>query len=286
MAVDVAIVTYGGGSDLPACIAALRRQGSVVGRVLVIDNASPDDTATRAEALDGLEVVRNATNVGYAAAMNQAFALTSGAYLFSLNADCVLDDGYLDACVAALDSAPRVAAATGVLRFDDGRIDSTGIVVDNAYRARDRDRHAMQPSPADPFGVSGAAALWRRSALVELGEPWWSWLFVYWDDVEIAWRLRAHGWSFACVPTATAAHRRGSDSADPDFIEGQSLRNRLASVARHKGWGGLLSPASALVTATTIGRLAVRHPGALRRAQPAHAVRTGLAQRRADAAVQ
>ncbi|HVV38097.1 MAG TPA: glycosyltransferase family 2 protein [Acidimicrobiales bacterium] len=278
--VDVVIVTYGGGADLPACVAAVRAQGPVVARIVVIDNASPDDTAARAEAIGGVEVVHNPRNVGYAAAMNQGYALTHAPYLLSLNADCELGDGYVAACVAALTANDRVAAVTGVLRLPDGRVDSTGIEFDGAYRARDRDRHAPVPSTDAPFGVSGAAALWRRAALDAIGpKPWWEWLFVYWDDVEIAWRLRDHGWSFACVPGASAVHRRGSDTADPDFVESQSLRNRLATIARHTGRAGLVHPRSAAVSVFTIARLALRHPQALRRARPLTAVRVGLAER-------
>lgn len=279
------IVTYGGGRDLAACVAALRRQGPMVGRVVVIDNASPDNTAARAEALAGVEVIRNTTNVGYAAAMNQALACTNSEYLLSLNADCLLDDGYLAACVAALETNPRVAAVTGVLRLPDGRIDSTGISLSRAYVAADRDRHAATPSPGEPFGVSGAAGLWRRAALDAAGpNPWWEWLFVYWDDVELCWRLRDAGWTFVSAATATAVHRRGSDTADPDFVESQSLRNRLGAVTRHAGLLGLLTPLSLVRTLTTIGRLAIRHPRALRRARPLAAARAGLRQRRADAA--
>jgi GT2 family glycosyltransferase len=279
-AVDVVIVTFGGGEYLADCVAAVRAQGEVVARVLVIDNASPDDTAARAEAIAGVEVIRNRTNVGYAAAMNQAYALTTAPYLLSLNADCVLGDGYLAACVAALEAQPRAAAVAGVLRLPDGRIDSTGIALDAAYRARDRDRHAQSPSPGEPFGVAGAAALWRRAALDSIGpQPWWEWLFVYWDDVEIAWRLRDNGWSFACALDANAMHRRGSDTAEPDFIEAQSLRNRIATIARHRGTAGLLAPRSAAHTALTVARLALRHPQALRRAAPLTAVRAGLSER-------
>ena len=249
---------------------------------MVIDNASPDDTAARAEVFDGVEVIRNPTNVGYAAAMNQAFAKTDAPYLLSLNADCVLDDGYLDACVAVLEGSPRIAAVTGVLRLPDGRIDSTGIALSRAYLAGERDRHAMAPSAGDPFGVSGAAALWRRAALDAVGPgPWWEWLFVYWDDVELCWRLRDAGWRCATATGARAVHRRGSDTADPDFIESQSLRNRLGTVARHAGVRGLLQPLSLARTLTTIARLAIRHPAALRRARPLNAARAGLLARRA-----
>lgn len=284
---DVAIVTYGGGDLVADCVAAVRRQGSAVGRILVIDNASLDDTADQADTIAGVEVVRNETNVGYAAAMNQAFAMTTAPFLFSLNVDCVLDDGYVDACITCLRADDTVAAVTGVLRLEDGRIDSTGVVLSEAGRAADRDRHEERPSPlsVEPFGVSGAAAVWRRSALASLGgKPWWEWLFVYWDDVELSWRLRRAGWSFRCAHGATATHRRGSDTADANFIESQSLRNRLATIARHRGWTGLLAPSSALLTAVTVARLALRHPRALRRANPARAIAAGLSERSRDTA--
>lgn len=283
-AVDVAIVMYGGAEHLSACLDALAAQTAVIGRVWVIDNATPGGIGTAAhDALD-VVVVTNDTNLGYAAAMNQAHALSSAPFLLSLNADCALDTGYVAACLAALGQAPRAAACTGVLRLPDGRIDSTGIALLPNGTAADRDRHRDDPSSDEPFGVSGAAALWRRAALADLGpEPWWSWLFVYWDDVEIAFRLRARGWTFLCAPDAHATHRRGSDSADPDFVEGMSLRNRIATLGRHRGLRGLLTPTVAPQLALTVARLAVRHPRALRRAEPVRALRAALAQRRADA---
>jgi GT2 family glycosyltransferase len=276
--VDVAIVTYNAAADLPSCVAALRAQGDVVGRVLLIDNASSDGTVDVAHGLEGLDVVANPTNVGYAPAMNQAFAATSAPYLLSLNADAVLERGYVAALVSALDASPQVGAATGLLVRPDGSVDSTGVEVTRACVARER-----KVGEGAPFGVSGAAALWRRAMLDELGpQPWWDWLFVYWDDVELCWRARRHGWEFAFVPAARAVHRRGVVTGEPTFTEAQSLRNRLATVARHRGWAGVLAPSSLAVSAFTVTRLAVRHPAALRRAHPVQAVRAGLTARKAD----
>jgi len=284
--VDVAIVTYNAATDLPACVAALRAQGEVVGRVLVIDNASSDGTVDVARGFEGLEVVANPTNVGYAPAMNQAHATTAAPYLLSLNADAVLEPGYVDALVSALVASPRVGAVTGLLLRPNGPVDSTGIELTRAYVARERFGGATVGAfSADgaPFGVSGSAALWRRAMLDELGpDPWWDWLFVYWDDVELCWRAQRHGWEFAFVPAARAVHRRGVVTGEPTFTESQSLRNRLATVARHRGWAGLLAPSSLAVSAFTVTRLAVRHPAALRRAHPVQAVRAGLTARKAD----
>lgn len=281
--VDVAIVMFGGAEHLSACLAALDAQGDVIGTVIVIDNAADNDVAIVVEGR-AVTYIRNADNVGYAAAMNQAYALSTAPYLLSLNADCELHAGYVDACVSELVAQPASAAVTGTLRLPNGAIDSTGITVSAAGQARDRDRMRTVPSPEpEPFGVSGAAALWRRTALDSVGpEPWWSWLFVYWDDVEIAWRLRRGGWTFRHVPGATATHQRGSDSASPDFIEAQSLRNRLATLARHKGAKGLLEPRVLAASVATIARLALRHPRALVKAQPFTAVRVGINERRHD----
>lgn len=284
MGVDAVFVLYGGAADLPAAVAGLRDQGDVVERIVAVDNASPDGAGDVAETL-GLEVIRAPNNEGYAAAMNRAFAATSGEYLLSLNADAVLHEGYVEKLVAALDADDIAAGATGVLLLPNGSVDSTGIELTRAYWAADRDRgrapDAIDTSP--PFGVSGAAALFRRRSLAELGDqPWWPWLFTYWDDVELAWRLRRRGWTFTVAPDATASHRRGADTADPRRVEALSLRNRLATVARHAGRRGLLRPGSAAVTAVTVARLAVRHPAALRDAHPRAAVRAGLAARAAD----
>ena len=119
--------------------------------------------------------------------------------------------------------------------------------------------------------------------LDELGpDPWWDWLFVYWDDVELCWRARRRGWEFAFVPAARAIHRRGAATGEPTFTEAQALRNRLGTVARHRGWAGVVTPGSLFITGVTVARLAVRHPAALRRAHPVQAIRTGVRARVAD----
>lgn len=284
MGVDAVYVLYGGAGDLPASVAAVRQQGDVVSRVLAVDNASPDGAGDIAESL-GVDVIRAGANVGYAAAMNLAFRATSAEYLLTINADATLHAGYVERLQRALAADPQLAGATGVLLLEDGTVDSSGIEVTRAYWASDRDRGKAPATAtaAPPFGASGAAALFRRAALEATGpDPWWDWLFTYWDDVEVAWRLRRHGWSFAVIPDAIAGHRRGADTADPDRIESLAFRNRLATVARHAGVRGLAAPQSAAVTAVTAARLAVRHPRALRAAAPIAAVRAGLAARRGD----
>ena len=281
-AVTAVVVNHNSGDLLRSCLEDLVRQS--VDHVVVIDNASTDGSVVHAER-EGVTLVRSADNVGFAAGVNLALQHTSDPYVLLLNADVELAEGYVARLRQALDDDPRLAGATGVLTLPSGEVDSSGITVTTAHWASDRDRGR---SPRDvetraPFGVSGAAALLRRSALDSLGdEPLWSELFVYWDDVELAWRLRRVGWDFACCLEARGVHQRGSDTAAADFVEGANFGNRLATVARHEGILGLLRPSSVAVTLVVLARLSLRHRAALRRAAPVRRVRTGLAARRSD----
>ncbi|HUQ40256.1 MAG TPA: glycosyltransferase family 2 protein [Acidimicrobiales bacterium] len=282
--VTAIIVNFNAGALLATALDGLGHQG--VGHVVVVDNASWDGSAETA-ARPGIDLVRSSLNIGFARAVNLALARDDAPFVLLLNADVDLDDGYVERLVAALSSDDSLAGVTGVLRLPSGAIDSTGIAMSSARWAWDRDRGmtGADVTAGEPFGVSGAACLLRRSALDGLGaDPLWSELFVYWEDVELAWRLRRAGWRFATVAGATAAHARGSDSAAPDFVEAASLGGRLATVARHEGLPGLWRPGPLAITLTIMVRLALRHPRALLRARPVAMVAAGLRARRVDRA--
>lgn len=275
------IVNFNSGSLLGPALDRLASQA--VTSTVVVDNASHDLSWQDALGRPGVQLHRLETNRGFAGAVNFALASTDEPYVFLLNADVEMEDGYVQRLAAALDSAPRVAGATGTLVLPSGVIDSTGITLTAARCAVDRGRGtAPNSAPAEePFGVSGAAALLRRNALAQVGGMWEE-LFVYWEDTEVAWRMRRAGWRFAHVPGARAVHARGSDTADPTFIEAADFGNRLATIARNEGWRGLLSPQSLIATLVSGARLVVRHRAALRTSRPHDRIRAGLAARQND----
>jgi GT2 family glycosyltransferase len=94
----------------------------------------------------------------------------------------------------------------------------------------------MQPAAdfeteEDVFGACGAAALYRSRALREVsaeGEaPFAERFFMYYEDVDLAWRLRNAGWRTRYVPQAEAVHARGGSAAGSPFVEYHLVRNRL-----------------------------------------------------------
>ncbi|ROQ36637.1 GT2 family glycosyltransferase [Frondihabitans sp. PhB188] len=108
------------------------------------------------------------------------------------------------------------------------------------------DVSAADGSPdADPFGFSGGAAFIRRAALAEVG-GFDETLFMYYEDLDLSWRLRLAGYRIGFAPKARIVHlHAGSSSSGSELIRRQSMRNRLAVVLRNGSPG-------------MVGRVAVR----------------------------
>jgi GT2 family glycosyltransferase len=131
----------------------------------------------------------------------------------------------------------RVAAVTSrVLLTGRQLVNSTGNEVMRSGRGRDRDWRtpASTVRPAgEVFGFCGAGVLLRRAALDEVGVFDGS-LFLYYEDTDLSWRLRAGGWTVRHEPTAVVEHRHAASSGvgSPQFTAWNE-RNSLIVFSRH-----------------------------------------------------
>ncbi|HEY0788237.1 MAG TPA: glycosyltransferase, partial [Thermoanaerobaculia bacterium] len=217
-----------------------------------IDNASCDASATLLERAHPAALIRNAENRGFAAAANQGIAATSDPWVLLLNPDVRLEEGYIEECVAALERAgERFGSATGTLYRAEGAemralaaIDSTGIRMTRSGRHLDIDDPPAPrgAAPREVFGVSGAAAVWRRRCLEHLavgGEIFDEDFFAYREDAALAWRARLFGWKSIHVAEAIAYHvRRVTPEVRgelPDEINMHSVKNRFLLRLKNEG---------------------------------------------------
>lgn len=177
--VTVHIVTYNSAEDIEVCLNAVLRQTYELQKVIVIDNASVDGTAERVrnyiERTESriIQLISNPSNTGFAPAHNQAIRMTESDYVLVLNPDVELGNGYVERLVREMERQPEIGSATGLLLFKDspGTVDSTGLAMNGIWRAFDRG--AGEPATAwkesgEAFGVSGAAALYRREMIREI----------------------------------------------------------------------------------------------------------------------
>jgi GT2 family glycosyltransferase len=238
MRVSVNIVTFNSATDIEQCLRSLAGQTFRSFRVQIFDNASTDDTLDRLTPFNA-EVTRSNKNTGFASAHNALIRNADSEYVLVLNPDTNLRDSFLAEMVHSMDARPDAGSASGkLLRMDSITIDSTGIIMLRSQRHLDRG--AGQPDigqfdqPEDIFGPSGAAALYRRSALNDAsieGEYFDEDFFAYREDADLAWRLRLLGWSSIYVPSAVARHRRRVTPERraqlSDLINYHSVKNRF-----------------------------------------------------------
>jgi hypothetical protein len=210
--ISAVVLTLGRSPLLIPCLEALRREGGSALEIILVDqgeapSAIPDGFADR--------ILRPGRNLGFAAGNNLGIAESSGDRVALVNDDAVVEPGWLGALADALEADPGAAAAQGVnVRLGEpGICDGRGLGWNRWWQAVQLGFGDPVPDPApgirEVFGVSATAALFRREALREIapgGEVFDPRLFLYYEDVDLAARMRAGGWRALLVPAARAGH--------------------------------------------------------------------------------
>ena len=245
--VRVVVVNWNGAHLLPPCLDSLLAQDLPPGslEIMVVDNASTDKSAELvAEHYPGVLLRVTSTNLGFAGGVNVGLADLTATYAVLLNNDATFEPDAIRRLIEHLDDPAnqRVGAATARILLTEpdsaGRtvVNSTGNILTRSGAATDRDwlAHAdTERSPTDVFGFCGGAAALRGSTLSEVGLFDGS-LFLYYEDTDLSWRMRAAGWQIHYVRGAVAHHQHAasSDAASPLF-RFYNTRNSLLVFGRH-----------------------------------------------------
>jgi GT2 family glycosyltransferase len=245
--VCVSIVTYNSARYIRRCLEAVLCQQEVHPEIVVVDNASSDDTLRiLAEFRRHIQLIRNSRNEGFAAAQNRAIRASSAAWILALNPDALLTPGFLTKMLQTAELDPHAGAVCGKLLsigpgfepLAEPLIDSAGIYVTPAMRHFDRGWHARDEGQFEQveyvFGASGAAALYRRAMIEDIsidGEFFDSDFFSYREDADVAWRAQILGWRCIYIPAAVAYHVRTVSPQNrrslPAAINMHSVKNRF-----------------------------------------------------------
>jgi GT2 family glycosyltransferase len=245
--VTVTLVTYNSGRFIKRCLESVLEQKYPHMEVVVIDNASTDGTVDiLGQFEDKCRVFYNENNIGFAAAQNQAIALSHGEWVFALNPDVLLQQHFIAELVQAGNLDPQVGTVCGKLlsisaNFDlpeKQLVDSTGMYFTPTLRHLDRG--SLQADRGHytkfeyVFGATAAAALYRRKMIEDIaiqGEFFDHDFFVYREDADVAWRAQLLGWRCLYTPQACGYHVRnvlpGKRHALPPEINMHSVKNRF-----------------------------------------------------------
>ncbi|AFX99346.1 glycosyl transferase 2 family protein [Candidatus Endolissoclinum faulkneri L2] len=232
--VSILIVAYQSGFNLNRCLKALDYQSMRAFEVILVDNASTDGSIESIPYYNWLHLVRLIDNVGFAAGSNLAAKLAKGNYLVTLNPDAFATPGWLDALVNAANRHPEAAAIASVQLSakNINRLDGMGDMYSPwgaAWRGG-KNSLALPIAESIIFGACATAALYRREAFDMVG-GFCERFFCYYEDVDLAIRLRRAGWQALITPWAVV-HHVGSSSASSNFVLRFATRNRVLTYAR------------------------------------------------------
>ena len=212
--VTVIIINWNAGSLLRNCLEHLRRQTLQPAQVIVVDNASTDQSLDLPQELlawGALDIQRMGSNMGFAAGNNHALKQCTSEFVALLNPDAFAAADWLAHLRAAADQNPQ-AASFGSRQLSHevpDILDGTG----DCYHASGlawRQHHGHRQSAAhlqarDIFATCAAAALYRRSAVAAVHGFDESY-FCYHEDVDLGFRLRLLGYTARYVPQAVVRH--------------------------------------------------------------------------------
>jgi GT2 family glycosyltransferase len=225
---SILIVNWNTRELLRACLTSIASHlPSEPVEVIVVDNNSTDGSAQMVqESFPNMRLIASRTNTGYAAGNNLAFGQAQGDWLLTLNPDTEFQDDALERALAVIQSHPDVGAL-GIKQIGvDGQVQSSvrgfpsvrGILGDllhlsqwDSYRLRrfDYDKEQLAPQPMGTF------LLFRRAALAAIGDP--SKPFdegfpIFFNEVDLLYRLDQKGWKTLYTPHASILHHGGEST--------------------------------------------------------------------------
>ncbi|MBU6249005.1 MAG: glycosyltransferase [Xanthomonadaceae bacterium] len=229
--VSVVIPVHGKREYTVACLRSLARYGAAVPfEVIVVDDASLDDTVAVLDPIEGLRLLRNGENLGFIGSCNAGAAAARGEFVVLLNNDTQVTAGWIDALLRCFAERPGCGIAGSRLVYPDGRLQEAGALVFADGSAWNLGR--FEPRDAAPFRyrrrtdyVSGAALMIRRETFERIGGFDTRYAPAYYEDADLAFTVRRLGLEVWYEPASTVVHFEGI-SAGTDIDAGMKRHQR------------------------------------------------------------
>jgi len=260
---SIVIISWNVRDLLRRCLDSIRESlkgekgESLLVETIVFDNGSADGSGDMVrEGFPWVHLIESEVNLGFTKANNLAIAQSEGRNILLLNPDTEIVGDALATMVAYMESHPRVGALGPQLLSPDGTIQSSrrrfptlatafleSTVLQPWFQGSGiLKRYYLLDGPDDETQpvdwVVGAALLIRREALHQVG-PLDEEFFMYSEELEWCYRLKAQGWEVAYLPTAQVVHQEGRSSEQVLPLRHIHFqRSKLLFFKRHYGWRG------------------------------------------------
>jgi GT2 family glycosyltransferase len=221
--------------------ALLRTEVPELAEVIVVNDASPDDTLSRLHNFPWVKVLDLPQNLGFTLASNRGVSQATGEFILFLNNDTEPLPGFLHALVDAMDADPTIGLVGSRLIYSDGVLQEAGGIIwsdgsgRNFGRGQSGDLSAAQMQ-RDVDYCSGASILVRTSTMQELGGFDPRYAPAYYEDADLAFTLRKRGQRVICEPKSVVVHHEGGSHGTDTTkgIKAYQIRNKEIFVEKWK----------------------------------------------------
>jgi hypothetical protein len=250
--VSIIILNWNTRGQLVKCLDAISQTaGDLDTEILVVDNASSDGSPMMVrQQFPHVNLIANHENVGFARGNNQALVASHGRYVLLVNSDAFVMPGAIQALIDLADLQPQAGMVGAQLINADGSFQTSHTPFPNLWRELlilsglgrlIYGRWYPSCGPEEDKGpqvvdyVEGACLLVRRKAFEEVGgldEAY----FMYAEEVDWCYAMRAKGWQVWYQPTAKVTHLGGGSSRNRPFQrEADLYRSRVRFFRKHYG---------------------------------------------------
>jgi len=182
--------------------------------IIVMDDASPDDSYQSLKNIIGLRLFRNETNLGFIRNCNKAASFARGEFLLFLNNDCIVTPGWCDKLIDMFMSKPQAGLVGSKFIFPDGMLQEAGSIMwkDASawnYGCGDNADKPEYNYVKEADYCSGASICIRKTLFEALKGFDEHYLPAYCEDSDLAFKVRAAGYKVLYQPLSCVIHHRG-----------------------------------------------------------------------------
>ena len=218
---------------------------SVHYEVIVIDDASSDETPIMLQAMEHIRTIRHHTNRGFIESSNEGAQAARGKYLLFLNNDTVVLPNWIDELTRTFELFPDAGLVGGKLLYPDGRLQEAGAIVWNNGDAMNYGRYDDADKPEycylrDVDYCSGACLLIKKELFEQLGGFHSAFKPAYCEDADLAFRIKQMGKRVLYQPLAKIVHFEGTSSGT-DVLSGAKQHQRINQATLFEKWKTMLA---------------------------------------------
>lgn len=261
--IAIGTILYNSYKYLPEFCQSLKKQDYNNIEIYIVDcnDNNNRDLNYIKEHLPEAKILSTGKNIGFARSNNlmaKEALKNNCAFYTALNSDLMIENNYISELLNGILKSPRIAACTGKLKrwnfeqkdsYNKGKtnyIDTTGLKINKQHRFTDRGQgeidHGQYDKEEEIFGSSGTAVMYRLSCLEDIAyineegnkEYFDELMFMYKEDIDLAYRLQRAGYKALYTPNAIAYHDRTIESQGHNIFA--IIKNRWKRNKTIKEW--------------------------------------------------